>query len=53
MAQQAVAARGVSVALACHAFVISQRCFWYVLLLAEENEEIKDWRMALTKARKN
>ena len=42
MAQQAVAARGVSIALACRAFAISQRCYRYVPLLADENEEIED-----------
>ena len=53
MGQQAVAARGVSVSLACRAFAISQRCYRYVPLLADENEEIEDWLVALTKARKN
>ena len=53
MAQQAVVARGVSIALACRAFAISQRCYRYVPLLADENEEIEDWLVALTKARKN
>ena len=53
MAQQAVAARGVRIALACRAFAISQRFFQYVPLLADENEEIEDWLIALTKARKN
>ena len=53
MAQHALDERGVSVALACRAFAISQRCFRYVPLLADENEEIEDWLIALTKARKN
>ena len=53
MAHYAVDERGVSVALACRAFSISQRCFRYVPLLADENEEIEDWLIALTKARKN
>ena len=53
MAQQAVAARGVSIALACRAFAISQRCYRYVPLLADENDEIEDWLVALTKARRN
>ena len=39
MAQQAVAVRGVSIALACRAFAISQRCYRYAPLLADENEE--------------
>ena len=53
MTQYAIDKRGVSVALGCRAFAISQRCFRYVPLLADENEEIKDWLIALTKARKN
>jgi hypothetical protein len=53
MAQHAIDARGVSVALACRAFAISQRCFRYVPLLSDENGEIEDWLIALTKARKN
>ena len=53
MAQHAVDVRGVSVALACRAFSISQRCFRYVPLLADENEKIENWLIALTKVRKN
>ena len=53
MAQQAGAVRGVSIALACRAFAISQRCYRYAPLLADENEKIEDWLIALTKARKN
>lgn len=53
MAQQAVAARGVSVALACRAFGISRRCYRYLPLLADENEEIEDSLVALNNARKN
>ena len=53
MARQAVAARDASVALACRAFIISQRCYRYVPLLADENEEIDDWLIALIKMRKN
>jgi putative transposase len=53
MAQHAVYECSISVALACRAFAISQRCFRYVPLLADENEEIEDWLIALTKARKN
>ena len=45
--------RGVSIALACRAFAISQRCYRYAPLLVDENEEIEDWLIALTKARKN
>ena len=42
IAHYAVDERGVSVALACGAFSISQRCFRYVPLLADENERIED-----------
>ena len=45
--------RGVSIALACGAFAISQRCYRYAPLLADENEEIENWLITLTKARKN
>jgi hypothetical protein len=53
MAQHAVAARGVSIALACRAFGISERCYRYEPILSDENEEIENWLIALTKARKN
>jgi putative transposase len=65
MAQHAVAAHGISVAPACPlpgracfeclrgAFSISQRCYRYVPLLADENEKIESWLIALIKARKN
>ena len=50
MAKQAVAVRGVSIALACRAFGISQRCYRYAPVLSDENEEIEDWLIALTNA---
>jgi putative transposase len=53
MAQHAVAARGVSIALACRAFGISERCYRYEPILSDENEEIENWLIALTKARKH
>ncbi|MFT7370210.1 MAG: putative transposase [Octadecabacter sp.] len=53
MAQHAVDERGIGDSLECRAFAVGQRCFWYVPLLADENEKIKDWLIALTKARKN
>jgi putative transposase len=53
MAGYAVDERGVSVAVPCSAFSISQRCLRYVPLLADENEEIEDWLIALAKVRKN
>ena len=53
MAQQAVAVRGVSIALACRAFAISQRCYRYAPLWADENENVGDWRISLTSGRKS
>ena len=53
MAQHAVAVRGISIALACRAFGISQRWYRYAPLLADENEEIEDWLIALSRARKH
>ena len=44
--------RGVSIGLACRAFGISQRCYRYAPVLSDENEEIEDWLIALTKASK-
>lgn len=35
--------RGVSIAPACRAFAIRQRCYRYAPLLADEKEEIEDW----------
>jgi putative transposase len=53
MTKQAFAVRGVSIPLACCAFAISQRCYRYAPVLSDENEEIEDWLIAWTKARKN
>ena len=53
MAQQAVMTRGVSIALACRAFAISQRCYRCAPIIADENDEIADWLVGLAKARKN
>lgn len=48
MAQQAVAATGVSVRLACAAFKISETCYRYQPILRDENVEIADWLVKLT-----
>lgn len=48
MAQQAVASQGVSIRLACCAFVVSESCYRYQPLLCSENEEIADWLIKLT-----
>ena len=44
--------RGVSVALACRAFGVSETCFRCSLKVHDENEEIADLLVKLTDARK-
>ncbi len=44
----AVAQRGVSIALACRTFQISETCYRYSPVLSDENEEIADWLERLT-----
>ena len=44
----AVARYGVSIALACRAFEISETCYRYSPILSDENEEIADWLERLT-----
>ena len=48
MAMNAVARHGVSIALACRAFEISETCYRYSPVLRDENEEIADWLERLT-----
>ena len=43
-----VAVHGVSVALACRMFQISETCYRYSPTLSDENEEIADWLERLT-----
>ena len=43
MAMNAVALDGVSIALACRTFQISENCNRYSPVLSDENEEIADW----------
>ncbi len=43
MAMNAVAQYGISIALACRAFQISETCYRYSPVLSDENEEIADW----------
>ena len=52
MAENAVARRGASVALACRAFGVSETCYRYGPKLRAENEEIADLLTGLTDARK-
>ena len=52
MAKTAVERRGVSIALACRAFGVSETYFRYSPKLRDENEEIADLLTGLTDARK-
>ena len=52
LAEKAVARHGVSVALACRTFGVSETCYRYSPLLSDENEEIADLLVGLTAARK-
>jgi putative transposase len=51
MAEKAVAERGVSIALACRAFGVSETCYRYSPKLDEENERIADLLVGLTQTR--
>ncbi len=53
MAGKAVALRGVSIALACRTFGVSQTCYRYSAKLNEENEQIADLLIGLTRAKKS
>ena len=52
MAGKAVALRGVSVALACRTFEVSETCYRYSAKLNDENEQIADLLIGLTRAKK-
>ena len=52
MAEKAVAMKGVSIALACRAFDVSETCYRYSPKLDGENEQIADLLLGLTVARK-
>ena len=52
MAVSAVRRHGVSIALACRTFSISETCYRYVRKLSDENDEIADWLVKLTCAKK-
>ena len=49
----AIAQHGVSIALACRAFEISETCYRYSPVLSDENEEIADWLERLTANKRN
>jgi putative transposase len=53
MAVKALALRGVSIALACRIFEFSETCYRYSVKLNEENEQIADLLIGLTRAKKN
>ena len=48
MARNAVLQRGVSIALACRTFGVSETCYRYRPEQNEENQEIADWLERLT-----
>jgi putative transposase len=52
MAEKAVVRHGVSIALACRAFGLSEICYRYSPKLKAENEEVVDLLVGLTDARK-
>ncbi|WEO71981.1 hypothetical protein G6L01_001110 [Agrobacterium vitis] len=49
---QAVEKLHIKVALACRTFGISETCYRYGCKLDSENEDIADWLLRLTAARK-
>lgn len=53
MARWAVANREVSIRLACAAFAISQSCYRYRPKLCDENAQIADWLLLLTRRNRN
>jgi putative transposase len=50
LAKNVVARHGVSIALACRTFDVSETCYRYSPLLSNENEEIADLLVGLTTA---
>ena len=52
MAATAVAGRGVSIALACRTFGVSETCYRSNPQLSDENEQIADLLVGLTNAKK-
>jgi putative transposase len=53
MAETAVAKRGVSIALACRTFGVSETCYRYSPKMGGENEEIADLLVGLTNAKRS
>ena len=52
LAEKAVARYGVSIALACRTFSVSETCYRYSPILSDENEHIADLLVGLAEARK-
>ena len=52
LAVKAVAMKGVSIALACRAFDVSETCYRYSPKLDDENEQIANLLLGLTRAKK-
>lgn len=52
LAEKAVAQRGVSIALACRAFDVSETCYRFSPKLDEENERIADLLVGLARTKK-
>ena len=48
MAQRAITEHGISIRLACAAFVISETCYRYQLKREGDNALIADWLLRLT-----
>ncbi len=52
LAVKAVAMKGVSIALTCRAFEVSETCYRYSPKIDDENEQIADLLLGLVKAKK-
>ena len=53
MAKDVVKRRGVSIKVACTAFLISETCYRYQPTLSDENAKIADWLVRLTHNQRN
>ncbi len=53
MATQAVAHCAISIRLACRVFGVSEGCYRYQPVLAEENQLIADWLLRITTSQRN
>src|SRR5699024_5635118 len=53
MARHSVLERGISIRLACAAFMISRTCYRYQPTLSDENAELADWLLRLTDSQRN